>query len=327
MKVTALEEHFVTAEVLGAWHSQDNRWQDLAMVPSGERAQRLLEVGPGRLAAMDEAGIDISVLSLTTPGVQSLDPEIAVNLARLANDRLAASVRKYPDRLQGFAALPTPNAKAAARELERAMRQLGLNGAIVFGRTRDRNFDLPEFWPIFEAAAALKAPLYLHPQSPQQGVLDAYYSGLGGEVAALFGRPGIGWHYEAGIQILRLILAGVFDRFPDLKIITGHWGEVVLFYLDRIDLLTGAAKLPLKVSEYFRQHISVTPSGVFSRRYLRWAMEVIGSGNILFSTDYPFGAATPGSARHFLESAELSEADRLKIASGNWDSLCAEIRR
>jgi len=328
MKLIALEEHFVTAEVQNAWHSLDSQWADLALAGGdGERARRLLEIGPGRLAAMDEAGIDVAVLSLTTPGVQNLAPDNAVELARLANDRLAASVREYPDRLQGFACLPTPAPQAAARELERAVRELGLNGAMMFGRTRDRNFDLPEFWPIFEAAAALKAPLYVHPQSPQRGVIDAYYSGLGAELDSLFARPGIGWHYEAGMQLLRLILAGVFDRFPDLRIITGHWGEVVLFYLERIDMLTGAAKLPRKVSEYFRQHISVTPSGLFSHRYLRWAMEVIGADNILFSTDYPYAPLSPGNARKFLDSAQVSDADRLKIASGNWDRLCAEISR
>ncbi len=106
---------------------------------------------------------------------------------------------------------------------------LGFNGAMLHGRTRDRNLSDEEFWPIFEVANALRAPLYLHPQSPQQGVLDAYYTGFGPATDALFARPGIGWHYEAGMQIVRLVLAGVFDRFPNLQIITGHWGEVVLF--------------------------------------------------------------------------------------------------
>ncbi len=157
--------------------------------------------------------------------------------------------------------------------------------------------------------------------------MDAYYQGFGDDVDSLLGRPGIGWHYEAGLQILRLILAGVFDRFPNLQIITGHWGEVVMFYLERIDLLSGAAKLPRKISEYFGEHVSVTPSGLFSQRYLRWAIEVSGADHILFSTDYPFGMAAPGSARRFLESAELSDSDRLKIASGNWDRICKEIKR
>jgi predicted TIM-barrel fold metal-dependent hydrolase len=329
MKIVALEEHFVTAEVTDAWQTVDLPWRDLALrgALAGDIPARLLEFGPRRLAAMDDAGVDVAVLSLTSPGVQNLDPELAVRLARDANDRLAEAVRAQPDRFQGFATLPTPSPEIAAKELDRAVRELGFNGAMLHGRTRDRNLSDHEFWPIFEAADALRAPLYLHPQSPQQGVLDAYYNGFGDEIDALFGRPGIGWHYETGIQILRMILAGVFDRFPNLQIITGHWGEVVLFYLERIDLLHRAVKLPRKISEYFQQNVSVTASGVFSQRYLRWSLEVLGPDRIMFATDYPYGRMASGAAREFLEAAEIGEADREKIASGNWERLCGDIRR
>ncbi len=117
-------------------------------------------------------------------------------------------------------------------------------------------------------------PLYLHPQSPPPSVINAYYAGFDEELDSFFARAGLGWHYETGIQIVLLILAGAFERFPNLKIITGHWGEVMLFYLDRSDLLSSPAKLPRKVSEYVRQHIYVTASGMFSHRYLQWAIEV-----------------------------------------------------
>jgi predicted TIM-barrel fold metal-dependent hydrolase len=329
MKIVGLEEHFATKEVVEAWESAEPRWQDLAMKGSlsSDKAERLLDFGPRRLAAMDDAGIDVAVLSLTTPGVQNLDPSSAVELARSANDQLAAAVRSQPDRYQGFATLPTPSPEIAAKELERAVRELGLQGAMLHGRTRDRNLSDQEFWPIFEAADALRTPLYIHPQSPQQGVLDAYYGGFGREIDALFARPAIGWHYEAGIQIVRLILAGVFDRFPNLEIITGHWGEVVLFYLDRMDMISTHARLPHKISEYFQQHVSVTASGVLSQRYLRWALEVLGPERILFSMDYPYASLPHGAARNFLEDAQLSEDDRTKIASGNWEALCAGVRR
>lgn len=325
MKIVGLEEHFATEEVLEAWQKVDPRWQDLAIRSSlsGDKAERLLDFGALRLAAMDDAGIDIAVLSLTTPGVQNLDPSTAVELARSANDQLANAIRSRPDRFQGFATLPTPSPQIAAKELERAVRELGLHGAMLHGRTRDRNLSDPEFWPIFEAADALRTPLYLHPQSPQQSVLDTYYSGLGTEIDALFARPGIGWHYETGIQIVRLILAGVFDRFPSLQIVTGHWGEVVLFYLDRLDLVSTPAKLPRKISEYFQQQVSVTASGILSQRYLRWALEVLGPERILFATDYPYASLPHGGAREFLQAADLSEADRTKICSGNWEALCA----
>lgn len=329
MKVIGLEEHFVISDLLKAWRMLDPQWQDIALKPSAEgaSARRLAELGRERFNAMEETGLDVQVLSLTAPGVQNLAPDDAVALQTAANDLLADTVRSHPDRLQGLATLATPAPTKAARELERAVTSLGMNAAMLFGRTRERNLDHPDFWPIFEAAAALNTPLYLHAQSPQPTVRTAYYSGFGDAVDAAFAAYGIGWHYETGVQLLRLILSGVFDRFPDLQVIVGHWGEVVLFYLERIDKLATVAKPARPISDYVRSNVLVTPSGIFSQRYLRWAIEVIGVDRILFSTDYPFEFAPQGGARHFLEKADLSDADRKKIASGNWDRLCAGVRR
>jgi uncharacterized protein len=172
MKIIGLEEHFATPEIVKAWLSLDIRQQDMAIRASteGEGGRRLLELGPERLSAMDDAGVDVQVLSLTTPGVQNLPADTAVNLACVSNDRLTEAINKYPDRFQGFAALPTPAPHAAAKELERAVRELGLKGAMIFGRTGDRNVDHPDFTPMLEVASALKAPLYLHPQTPPPGV-------------------------------------------------------------------------------------------------------------------------------------------------------------
>ena len=329
MKIIALEEHFLLPEISAAWHAADPQWQDLVLHFSAdtERGRRLLDFGPDRIAAMDDAGIDVQVLSLTTPGVQTLDAGEAVALAKLSNDRVAAAIATTPDRFQGFATLPTPDPSAAAQELERAVSTLHLQGAMVFGRTRDRNFDNADFWPIFEAASALQAPLYMHPQAPQKGVRDAYYSGFSEVVDALFARPGLGWHYEAGMQILRMAVAGVFERFPGLRIITGHLGEVILFYLERIDMLSQAAKLPRKLSEYIQQHVYVTPSGLYSQRYLRWAIEVLGADHILMSTDYPYQMGPSGSARTFLQQAGLTEEAQNSIASVNWERMVAGIQR
>ena len=329
MRIIGLEEHFVTADVLEAWRALDPQWRDLALKLSseGETGRRLAELGDERLDAMEDAGLDVQVMSLTTPGVQNLAPGDAVALQSASNDLLAETVRAHPDRLQGLATLATPAPDEAARELERAVTRLGLNGAMLFGHTRERNLDCPDFWPIFEAAAALKAPLYLHPQSPPPTVRAAYYSGFGDSVDAAFATHGIGWHYDTGVQLLRLILSGVFDRFPDLQVIVGHWGEVVLFYLERIEQLARAAKLARPISEYVRSNVLVTPGGIFSQRYLRWTTEVVGVDRILFATDYPFELAPEGGARRFLEEADLSNADREKIASGNWELLCANIIR
>ncbi len=333
MKIVSLEEHFDTPEIMAALQALSPELQDVSVKQStiSDIERRLFDLANERIGLMDETGVDIEVLSVTTPGVQSLDPDKAVPLARAANDLVSATVHGRPDRFQGFATLPTPAPGEAARELERAVRELGLNGAMLYGRTRDRNLDHPDFLPIFEVASALRAPLYLHPQSPRPAVREAYYQGFADKLDAMFATAGIGWHYETGIQALRLVLAGVFDRFPDLQLILGHWGEVVLFFLDRIDMLSAeaaqATRLQRPISDYFRTNISVTPSGIFNQRYLDWAREVLGIKRILFSTDYPYLVAPGRGARRFLETANLNEADRSDVAHANWERMCAAIRR
>ena len=329
MKIIGLEEHFATPELIDAWHALEPQWQDVALVHSSddELTSRLLDVDAERIAAMDDTGLDVAVVSMTTPGLQNLDRADAVALQAVCNDRLADAVRQEPDRLQGFATLATPDPDAAAAELGRAITELGFNGAMLYGRTRDRNLDHPDFWPIFEAAEALNAPLYLHPQSPPPAVRAAYYSGLGDGVDAALATHGLGRHYDAGLQLLRLILGGVLDRFPGLQLILGHWGEVMLFYLERIDRMSGIANLPRLVSEYVRSNVFVTPGGVFSQRYLQWALDVVGPDRIMFASDYPYVMVPDGGSRRFLEGAEISEVDREKIASGNWERLCEDIRR
>ena len=329
MKIVGLEEHFAIPEVIDAWQALDAQWRDVGIADSAddELGRRLLDLDADRIAAMDATGLDVSVVSMTTPGVQNLSAHDAVALQGVCNDRLADAVRHHPDRLQGFATLATPQPDAAAAELDRAVRELGFNGAMLYGRSRDRNLDHRDFWPIFEAAEALNAPLYLHPQPAPPAVRAAYYSGLGDAVDAALATHGYGWHYDAGLQLLRLILAGVLDRFPGLQLILGHWGEVMLFYLDRIDRMSGIADLARPVSEYVRDNVFVTPGGVFSHRYLQWTLDVVGADRILFASDYPYVIVPEGGSRRFLEQAKLSETDREKIASGNWEKLCAGIRR
>ena len=327
MKIIALEEHFVTGDVMEKWAglSPANHDDSIDLFPGDHILdKRLADLSDDRIAQMDASGVDVQVLSLTTPGTQVLEAKDAVAIATRANNLIAETVRRRPDRYEGFATLPTPDPEAAARELERSVTELGCKGALLFGRTRERNADDPAFLPIYEAAAHLRVPLYIHPQIPTHGVRDHYYSGLEDPLNLQLATARIGWHYETGMQILRLILSGVFDRFPDLQIITGHWGEVILFYLERIDSMpTGAAKLQRPITDYVRQNLSVTPSGIFSQRYLRWATEVVGIERILFATDYPYQFAGNGGARRFLTDAPLSDADREKIAHGNWERLCA----
>ncbi len=329
MRTVGTEEHFVTEEVLAAWRGLDTAARDdsRASAPPGELGERLREVGAQRIAAMDEAGLDVQVISLTSPGLHGLPPHEASRLQTETNDHIAGLVKARRERFQGFATLATPAPVAAAQELERAVTKLGLNGALLFGRTGERNFDHRDNWTIFEAAESLRAPLYIHPQIPQPSVRAALYSGFDDAIDYAFATFGIGWHYESGVQFLRMALAGVFDRFPELQVVLGHWGEIVLFYLDRADGLALQAKLPLRFSEYVRRNAYITPGGVYSERYLRWALEVIGVERILFATDYPYRPGPNGGVEHFLQSSGLDSADQERIAAGNWDALVAGIRR
>lgn len=324
MKIIAIEEHFLTSHVRDAWSASSSADRDVGLsLHLGEIADRLDDLSDARIRLMEASGVDMQVLSLTTPALHNLDPRQSVDLAIRTNDLIAATVTRRPDRFEGFATLPTPSPRDAARELERAVVKLGLKGALLCGRTREKNIDHPDFLPIFEAAASLHIPLYIHPQIPQRAVRDIYYSGFNEQVDLAFATFGLGWHYESGIQFLRLILAGVFDRFPELQIILGHWGEVVLFYTERLSALNRVAKLQRSVADYMRQNLYVTPSGMFSQSYLQRSIEIVGVGRIMFSTDYPYHYRPERGARNFLGEATLSDESKQQIAHLNWERLSA----
>lgn len=329
MKLIGLEEHVVFPDVIAAWRDVSSGPPDLVLAASttGDTGRRLAEVGGERLASMRATGLDVQVLSLSTPGLHNIPPAAAAALQAECNDRVAALVQANPDRFQGFATLAAAAPAEAAAELERAVTRLGLDGAMIFSRARDRAIDHRDFWPVYEAAAALRAPLYLHPMSPPEPVCRTYYGGFEEQVSTALATHRIGWHYDAGIELLRLILSGVLDRFPDLRLIVGHWGEMVLFYLDRLNPLAAIAGLPRTISEYIRQHVYITPSGMLSSRYLRWAIDVVGIDHIMFATDYPFEKAAHSGSRGYLEAAELSDDQRQRVASGTWEALRAGIRR
>ncbi|QJD77311.1 amidohydrolase family protein [Spirosoma rhododendri] len=326
-RLIALEEHFLTPAIRAAWAASDVGQEGTDRLDQGIIDERLNEIGEQRLALMDESGVDVQVLSVTTPALHNLAPEESVTLARQTNELIAETIAKYPTRFQGFATLPMPSPERVGPELERAVRQLGLNGAMLCGRTRDKNLDHPDFWPLFETAARLRVPLYIHPQIPQRAVRDVLYSGFGNLVDTAFATFGLGWHYEAGIQFLRLILAGVFDKYPDLQIILGHWGEVVPFYLERMQGLDRVANLQRPVADYFRQNLYVTPSGMWSQDYLQRSVQVVGPDRILFSVDYPYQYKPGRPGRLFLENTALTDEQKAKFAHGNWERIVGSIVR
>ena len=326
-KLIGIEEHFLTADIRAAWAASAIGQEGTAGFDRGEIEDRLDDLGEGRLALMDESGVDVQVLSVTTPGLHNLEAAESVPLAQRANDLVAATVAKHPTRFQGFAILPTAAPADAAFELERAVRQLGLCGAMLCGRTRKKHLDHPDLRPMLGVAARLGVPLYVHPQIPQRAVREALYSGFGDPVDTAFAAFGLGWHYEAGIQFVRLILAGVFDEHPELQIILGHWGEVVLFYLERLSSLARVTKLDRPVADYFRQNLYVTPSGMWSQAYLQRSLEVVGPERIILSTDYPYQYRPGRPGRAFLEAATLSPEDKERFAHGNWERLVCSVTR
>ena len=320
-KLIAIEEHFLTPAIRAAWAASAIGQEGTAGFDQGEIEARLDDLDAQRLALMDESGIAVQVLSVTTPALHNLEPAQSVELARQTNDLVAATVAQHPTRFQGFATLPTAAPAEVVPELERCVKQLGFKGAMLCGRTRTKNLDHPDFLPLFEKAAALGVPLFIHPQVPQQAVREVLYAGFGEPVDAAFAAFGLGWHYEAGIQFVRLVLAGVFDKYPTLQIILGHWGEVVLFYLERLNSLGRVATLQRPIADYFRQNLYVTPSGMWSQTYLQRALDIVGPERLLFSTDYPYQYKPGGLARAFFQEAALSADEKELFGHGNWERL------
>lgn len=329
MKIIALEEHFLDPAVAaasvgpvpGSDHDAGERGDASVALPYTPGPDQLTDLGEHRIADMDAHGIDVQILSSLS--TQQLPPAVAVDVVRQTNDRLAAALRAHPDRFAGFAALPTSVPDAAADELERGVRELGFVGTLIMGRTEGEFLDQPRFAPILARAAALEVPIYLHPGIPPRGTLAENYAGLAPLVSARFGTTAWGWHNETGVHFLHLLLSGVFDRHPELQIVLGHWGELVPFYLDRLDeaLPRTITKLGRTIGEYLRENVYVTPSGLFTQANLRYCVDVLGVDRIMFSVDYPFIGNE--KAASFLAEADLSDEDREKIAHGTAEKLFA----
>ena len=315
MKIIALEEHFQIPAIKEVVAKLLPGAQDTPQLAAP--STQLEDLGAGRLKAMDDMGIDVQVLSYTPVGLPAIPAAEAVPLTREINDQLAAAIAAHPDRFAGFATLPMLNPEVAAAELERSVNTLGFKGALINGRTENRFLDDPSFRPILETAAALDVPIYLHPAPPLNAVRDVYYAGFDPAVSGSFATFGWGWHMETGVHALRMILGGVFDRYPNLQLILGHWGEMIPFYLARVDeMLTPATKqLQRPVADYFLQQMYATPSGMFTLPPFQLTLQILGADRIMYAVDYPF--LVKNQARAFLENAPISPADKEKIAHGN----------
>ena len=312
-KVIAIEEHYFDIELAALFTGRDVR------TPPPIR-ERMNDLGALRIKDMDEAGIDLQVLSHGAPSLQKLDAETAIRMARLVNDRLHETVTGNPERFQGFAALPTADPKASADELERCVTKLGFKGAMVHGLTGGTEFlDEKRFWPIFERAAALDVPIYIHPSIPHEDVIQAYYKEYIEEFPGLL-TAGWGFTVETATAGIRIVLSGVLDAYPNLKIILGHLGEGLPFLLVRIDEALSRNKSRLaSFRDAFCEHFWITTSGNFSDTALLCSVMEMGADRIIFSVDYPFASNEAGTK--WMETIPLGTEDREKILHGNAEKL------
>src|SRR5579859_347563 len=307
--VIALEEHYADPAVLARGNgARPGRMQSLI--------DRLTDLGPVRLGEMDAAGIDFQVLSHAPSVIQQLEAAEAPRLATSANDRLHDAVDRNPERFAAFAALPTTEPYAAADELERTVRNLGFKGAMIHGRSRGEEFhDLEKYWPIYERAQALDVPIYIHPGPPHPAMAAAYYNDYVQDFPFL-NSAAWGFTIDTANQVIRMILSGLFEAYPNLKIIVGHLGEGIPYLVDRIDeSLNRPGGKPIAFKTIFCKHFWVTTSGHFSTPALICALLELGIDRILFSVDWPYADNLPGM--RWMETVPLSATDKDKMFNGN----------
>jgi 2,3-dihydroxybenzoate decarboxylase len=305
--IIALEEHYWDAEMA-------KHFTGLEAGRGDDTAKRLHDLGELRIKEMDDAGIDMQVLSHGAPSAQKISADIAVELTRRVNDRLNAAVAAHPKRFAAFAALPTSDPKAAADELERTVK-LGFKGAMLHGLADGVFLDDRRFWPIFERAERLDVPLYLHPSLPHPGVMDIYYKDYAKDFPMVV-RAAWGYTVETATLALRMVLSGVFDAHPRLKIILGHLGETLPFLVWRVDqALSRPGHKQMSFREIFCGNFYVTTSGFFSNPALLCCVMEMGIDRILFAVDWPFVMNPP--AVRWMESVPLCDEDKVKILSGN----------
>jgi predicted TIM-barrel fold metal-dependent hydrolase len=321
MKTIAIEEHYTTP--MYKQNVSANEFRNFYLTSRSEQlghdiAGELADLGERRLDHMDAAGIDVQVLSFGSPGAQGFGAEIAIPMARDANDRLFEATKAHPDRFAGFAALPTANPEAAADELERSVTKLGFKGTMIHGHTQGSFLDEKKYWVIFERAQALDVPIYLHPTLPHPDAIKAYFQGYE-ELA----RAGWGFQVDTSCHFLRIVFAGVFDAYPKLKIILGHLGEGLPFAMHRLNDHTyqaaarrGLQKTPL---QYLKDNLLVTTSGNWYEPAFLCTLLALGADNILFAVDWPYEPNTTGM--EFLKKLSISDLDREKIAHLNAERI------
>jgi 2,3-dihydroxybenzoate decarboxylase len=310
--IIAIEEHYWDPELTKHYTGPEAG-------RGSETDERLYDFGSMRIKEMDEAGIDVQVLSHGAPSTQKLPIEIAADLTRGVNDRLAKVCAANPKRFAAFAALPTVDPAAAADELERCVTTHGFKGAMLHGLSNGEFLDLKKFWSIYERAERLDVPIYFHPSLPNAQVTEIYYQDYAKDFPLVV-RPAWGYTVETATQAIRLVLSGVFEKHPKLKIVLGHFGETLPFLLWRVDnALSRPGQKPMSFRDIFSNNFYVTTSGFFSDPALLCCVMEMGVDHILFAVDWPFVMNPP--AVDWMKNVPLSEGDKAKILSGNAQRL------
>ena len=331
----ATEEAFAPAELLTiykkilAGNDPDPGFVSLMgfyMSSPSARARHIIEcltdLGEKRLQHMDEAGIDRQIIALTSPGVQIMDTGTAVSFARVANDELAEAVRKHPSRFSGMVAIAPQNPAAAANEIERGIQQLGLTGVIVNSHTHGEYLSDQKFWEILEAAEANNTPIYLHPNTPPRNMIQPFLEcGLDGAI--------FGFGVETGLHALRMITAGVFDRFPKLQVILGHMGEALPFWAYRLDYMHRATvvsqryasmkPIKKKPSDYLRDNFYITNSGMAWEPAIKFTQQLIGMDRVMYAMDYPYQHAIDEVIG--LDGMAMEAADKKRFFQTNAETI------
>ncbi|RUT42400.1 amidohydrolase [Pseudomonas sp. PAMC 29040] len=278
-----------------------------------------------RLKGMDQAGVDMHLLSLTSPGVQSFDSANAASMARLTNDYMAAVIARHPKRFAGLATVAPQDVPSAVAEIHRSLGELKLNGILLNSYTNGAYLDEPQFEPLLAAIAERGAPLYLHPRIPAPAMVQPYKAH--GMTNAIWGFAA-----DTGLHAMRMIMGGVFDRHPNLTVVLGHMGEAIPYWFWRIDNMykkarsaPGSPKLKKLPSEYFRDNFYITTSGVNSHANLKFAIELLGADRIMFAIDYPFESSL--ESVDFLDTAPITDSDREKIAYRNAERVFGITQR
>ena len=283
----------------------------------GQLTRRLLDLSEERLSIMDQGGVSMHLLAMTSTGVQQFAPDRAATIATIGNDRLAAAIAAHPDRYAGLATIPVQDPARAVKEMERAIRKLKLNGVMINSHTNGEYLDEPKYWPILEAAAALDVPIYIHPRAPSPAMAAPYRK---------YQLEHAIWGYavEVGLHALKLIMSGVFDRYPKLRIVIGHMGEYLPIALYRVDWMHShftfnRPKLERTPSEYFKTNFAITTSGVNWLPALEFCIRVLGADNIMWAVDYPYQETV--EATQWLNDAPISESDKAKIFHKNAERI------